>query len=360
MKKILIISIIFILCGSGLAQALVLDDFVNNQAPSAYFYPQEFDKLVMDLTISSVIDGTDKLSAITIKNTGTTKNRDDIEKFKLWKDADEPGFQGMGKDKELGTFTYYASDISWYLSGLEESVPAEGLRIFISAEIAKNPTSNRSLQIQIPSLSDKNNNGIFDLGDLGIFMESKNNGLIDEAIVNSYSQTIRDFVIDNLAPKTVITDPEDNSIITTESYFIKGVSRDQGGSTPSWVKISINDGDWQEVEAIGSNYSTWQYLWQNYTEGVFTIKTQSEDWIGNRETIGDEITVSVDFPEEPGEEEEPEEEAEEEIIEEEVTEEEKLISEMTEQELKAKIIEVQQKIIELLKQLIQLIQSELI
>ncbi|MCK4454182.1 hypothetical protein KAU51_02450 [Candidatus Parcubacteria bacterium] len=374
--KILIVSfIIFSFFGTSSAKALINSDFTNHQAPSSYCYPQEFDKLVMDLTIPSGRNGEDKLLAIALENIGTAKDFYDIERFKLWKDDDTPGFQGLEKDKELGTFTFNGLNNNWYLDNLEELVSLEGLRIFVSVEIWKHATANRSIQLRIPILYDENSNGDFDIGDLGIFMESKNNGPSDEAIVNSYSQTIRDFVIDNLAPKTVITEPENNSIIDTENYTIKGVARDQGGSTPSWVKIGINN-VWYEVDSTSSNYGTWEYQWQDITEGDYILKTKSADWLNNTETDGDSITVEVNFPElviegcidsnalnynpeatrddgsceyPPIDEEEEEEEEEEE----------KPISEMNEQELKAKIKEVQQMIIELLNQLIILIQSQI-
>ena len=166
MRKILVIILISLFLVSPVL-AFESSEVVNNEAPSAYFYSQEFDKLVLDLTIPSGIDeGEDRLLAITIANTGTARNNNDIGKFKLWKDADEPGFQGLGKDEELGTFIYYASDIIWYLDNLSELVPAEGLRIFVSAEIAKAPTSNRFIQMKASSLDDKDNDGTFDLADL--------------------------------------------------------------------------------------------------------------------------------------------------------------------------------------------------
>ncbi len=389
MKKlfgILIISLfIFTLSLAGRARGAVSSDFINHQAPSDYFYPQEFDKLVLDLTIPSGTDGEDKLQTITLENGGSAKDYYDIEKVKIWREAGPTGFQGMEVDKELGAFTYYSQNQSWYLDNLAESVPVEGLRIFISVEISKNATANRTLQMKIPLLSDANSNSVFDLGDLGIFMEPQKNGPTDEEVSNSYYQTIRDWVIDSSAPKTVITDPEDNSIITSSSYTISGVARDQGGSTPAWVKVGIND-VWYDVTNTGLNYTTWEYEWQEISEGSYTIRTKSADWIGNNETPTSPITITVDFPEEcsctdwvnnicgggnceaikmhqtrtcaPAAcENESQCIADSNCIVEEPIE--KPISEMTVDELEAKIVEIQQKIIELLNQLIQLIQAQI-
>ena len=360
-KVIFTIIIILVLAWVNPVDAVFSTDFINNEAPSAYFYPGEFDKLVLDLTIPSGVNGgEDKLLTITIKNNGSAVNLYDIEKFKLWKDADEPGFQGMGKDEELGIFIYYASNISWYLSDLNAAVPADGLRIFISAEISKNATTNRSVQIKIPQLDDINSNGSFDLADSGIFMESKNNGPSDSAIANSYFQTLKTFSNkDNLNPKTVITDPEDNSTITVDNYTIKGMTRDQGTSNPAWVKIGINplasseQVIWHEVNLTSSNYLTWEYQWQNITEGNYTIKTQSTDWIENTETEGDSVNVVVKFPGEPASAPNGGATAGEEDKEESAFAPDGATADTVEQ-LQEKIKQVQQQIIELLNQLIQI------
>ena len=361
MLKFFLFSILITLFWITPVNATVVTDFVNNESPSAYFYPGEFDKLVLDLTIPSGANGgEDKLSAIVIKNNGNAINLSDIEKFKLWKDADEPGFQGMAKDEELGIFTYYASNISWYLSDLNVVVPSNGLRIFISAEISKNATDRRSIQIKIPQLDDLDSNGSFDLADSGIFIESKNNGPSDLAIANSYFQTLKTFSArDNLIPKTVIISPEDNLTITADSYTIKGMTRDQGTSNPAWVKIGINplasseQVIWHEVNLTSSNYLTWEYQWQNIAEGNYTIKTQSADWIENIEIEGDSVDVVVKFPSEPASAPNGGATAGEEDKEESAFAPDGATADKVEQ-LQEKIKQVQQQIIELLNQLIQI------
>jgi len=355
MKPLIFIFVIGLIFLPRIAFGFTASQVVNHQAPAVYFYPKEFDKLVLDLTIpSGSCCGTDVLKAVTIQNTGSAVDIRDIDKLKLWRDEGKTGFQGMGIDKELGEFIFYSQNNSWYLKDLNQTIPLEGLRIFVSAETRQGAVNGTTFQMKIPQLSDQNQSGTFDLGDLGIFLESKNNGPSDGAIINSYQQTIYAFLYDELSPKTVITDPKDNSTITAESYKILGLARDQGGSTPQWVKIRIND-VWYDVNPTSSNYGTWEYNWQNITEGDYTLKTQSADWLGNIEIVGEGITVTVAFPAPPAEEEE---EVEKTPPSPEATEG-KAISEMTVEELKAKITEIQQKIIELLTQLIQLIQSQI-
>ena len=348
MKHLFFIFAISLIFLPGIVAGFTSSEVINHQAEEVYFYPQEFDKLVLDLTIPSGKENQeDILKAIALQNTGLAIDIREIEKIKLWKDEEKTGFQGMGVDKELGAFTFYSQNNSWYLNNLNQAISAAGLRIFVSVEISRAPTNNKTFQMRIPMLYDQNQNSSFDLGDLGIFLESKNNGPTNGNILNSYRQTIRASIYDELSPKSVITDPNDNSLITTENYKILGMARDHGGSTPQWVKIGIND-VWSEVLPTGSNFSTWEYNWQNIAEGIYILKTQSADWIGNIETINEGINISVAFPADGEEEEEEGEE-----------EEEKSISEMTIGELKTKIAEIQQQIIELLNQLIQVYQSQI-
>jgi hypothetical protein len=300
MKKIYLVFITSLVFPFFLANSIIAAiaaDFKNQQAPSIYIYPQEFDNLVMDLIIPSGTNGEDKLKAITLENVGIATDLNDIEKLKLWSDAGPVGFQGMEIDKELGTFIFYSQNNSWYLNNLSESVPAGGLRIFISADITRGTVASKTIQMRIPLLNDANKNSIFDLGDLGVFMDSKNNGPTDEEIINSYYQEIRKFTgTENLPPKSVITDPKGSATLNAgTSYTIKGVARDQGGSTPQWVKIGIDD-VWYDVTATDSNYATWEYNWSNTSAGTHKLKTQSADWVGNIEVAINPITVTVSSP----------------------------------------------------------------
>lgn len=365
MRHLTFIFTISLIFAPGIVLGFAIPAVTNHQAPEVYFYPQEFDKLVLDLTIpSGNCCGADVLRAITLQNDGSAIDIREIDKIKLWKDEEKEGFQGMGIDKELGTFIFYSQNNSWYLNNVNQSIPAGGLRIFASVEIGRWTADNRTLQMKIPQLSDQNQSGTFDLGDLGIFLESKNNGPITGSIVNSYIQTIKAALYDEFSPKSVITDPKDNSEITTKSYKILGQARDQGSSAPQWVKISIGpsagsgQADWFNVTATGSNFVTWEYNWQNIAEGTYILKTQSADWLGNVEKIGEGVTVNVISPAPLVPAEEPPAPAEPPAGEEEIIPE-KPITQMTVEELKAKVLEIQQQIIELLTQLIQIYQTKL-
>jgi len=168
-KKLEILFITFFLFSflfSNSIEATVSSDFTNHQAPTDIFYPQEFNKLIMDLTIPSGSGGEDKLLTIVLQNEGSARDFNEFDKIKLWSEDGPEGFQGMEIDKEIGTFAFYNGNTSWYLDGLSESVPTAGLRIFISCEIGNSPTAYRSIQMKIPVFSDENENGAFEQGDL--------------------------------------------------------------------------------------------------------------------------------------------------------------------------------------------------
>ncbi len=324
------------------------DEVTLHLVPDSYFYPQEYDKLVLDFTLPSK----GNLISLSIKDEGSIENRYDFSKLTLWSDDDKEGFQGMGKDNKIGDFSYDSTNNSWYLTDIYVKPPESGLRFFISTETVESATAGNYFQIKIPKLYDKNNNGKFNLGDTGIFMADEN-GPTDKDLLNSGKQTLRDFISrDDLAPKSVITNLSSEKITQSDTITIQGKAKDQGGSTPAWVQIKIND-TWYDVKPTGDNYATWQYQWNNIEEGTYTIETKSEDWLGNTEENGDKIEITVEAPEppqpdtpkEPETPEEPEEEPEES----------KSSQELLEEQIKA----IQQQIIDLLNQLIQIYLSQL-
>ena len=150
--------------------------------------------------------------------------------------------------------------------------------------------------------------------------------------------------IDDIAPTSLITDPKDGAtILAGKDYIIKGDSSDTGGSSVKEVEISFDQGkNWLKAEAMEGNKNngfTWKFIWSKPAVGDYQLITRTTDWVGNIETPGTGIKVRIVNQETP-------------VIE-------KPISQMSVEELKAKIAETQQKIIELLSQLIQLIQQEI-
>ena len=294
-KKVIFFSLLFFclsLFAFNFACAETTINVTNTGVPQINIYPSEFDQLVMDFTIAKSDGSTDTLNAITFKNTGTSRDFYEISKVTVWADAGRTGFQGMEIDEKLGDATYYSTGEYYYISGLTKTVPAGGLRIFVSIETTNKGsiTADKTVQMKVPTLSDSNSNKQFDFGDTGIFLTGVSGPAAE--ILNSDYQLIKMSSYDSYSPKSVITSPADLATITTNSFKITGVSRDQGGSTPAWVKISINNVLYDVVNT-GSNFSTWEYNWQNISDGSYTLKTQSQDWLGNTETAAYTITATV-------------------------------------------------------------------
>ncbi len=151
---------------------------------------------------------------------------------------------------------------------------------------------------------------------------------------------------DTLPPTSKITSPIDGLTISVgEKYVIQGTAQDQGGSTVQKVEVSLDGGqNWSmtEIKSALANVFSWEYVWQNPTKGEYVIKVRATDALGNIESAltGAKVTVSVPVP--PT-----------------LLLPEKPITEMTAQELEAKIVEVQQKIVDILTQLIQLFQQQI-
>lgn len=290
-KTILAVFIIsFVLILVTPANAAVSLTVINNGAPILDVYRSEFDQLVMDITIKRSDNTADTLRALTLRNSGSA-GISTISKVVVWADAGKAGFQGMEVDTKLGEASWSDLNNYWYLSSLNQAVPSEGLRIFASIETATSIPTNVWVQMEVSVLSDSGIAGQFDLGDKGIFLAGVAGP--SEAITNLFIQTLRAYDADIVGPKTVITDPLDSAMITANTYKITGMARDQAGSTPASVKISFDSGAWLEVTPIGANYSTWEYSWVIGADGSYNIKTQGEDWLGNKEPIGSGITVTV-------------------------------------------------------------------
>ena len=151
---------------------------------------------------------------------------------------------------------------------------------------------------------------------------------------------------DAIPPTSKITSPIDGLTISVgEKYVIQGTAQDQGGSTVQKVEVSLDGGqNWSmtEIKSALANVFSWEYVWQNPTKGEYVIKVRATDALGNIESAltGKRVTVSVPVP--PT-----------------LLLPEKPITEMTAQELEAKIVEVQQKIVDILTQLIQLFQQQI-
>ncbi len=262
---------------------------VNSEAPYTTFYRGTFDNLVLDFSILTT--NTDTLKALGLKNMGTADYIKQISNMILWSDAGPVGFQGMGVDRKIGKLLYATGSQSWYIENLSEKI-TDHEEFFISVETYSTLTLGATIQMQIPYLTDNNSNGSFDIGDLGIFMDSGNNGPTDANIVNTNSQVISTYSVDALAPKSVITNLADGAVINNSHFTIEGMTRDQGNTYIKELNIYIDNQPVNIIDNLDTTNYSWNYNWPDITEGEHTVNIQSRDGNGNYGQT-ENITVSV-------------------------------------------------------------------
>lgn len=290
MKKLLVFILIFasLLLFAQAALAFETNAIVNLEAPYATIFSGTFDNLIMDFSL--ITTSPDVVKAIGLKNLGSATYLSHIKYMKLWVDDGPTGWQGMGVDREVGNFDYTTTYRSWYIANLSENI-ADDKRFFVSMEAFTGFSRTGTIQMQIPILTDNNANGSFDVSDLGIFMDSGNNGPTNNNVTNNNSQVISTSGVDSLGPKLVMTNLFDGDILNTDNFMIEGMVRDQGNTYIQDFKINI-DGQVFNVQELDVAFSSWRYDWQNITDGEHTISIQARDGWGNFSQLA-AITVSV-------------------------------------------------------------------
>lgn len=286
MKRLLIPLLFLVLA----APVLALDDsaFDKNDVATATWYIGQFDKLAFDFIIPTGNGGVDSLRALTVMNNGNAYYAHGLQNLRLWTDSGPVGFQGWGVDTDFGPGSSSGLQNGWVWDNLDVNIGPDGRRFFISVETwprVPSVQTNYTVQLMIPELFDANGNGIYDADDRGVFLESKNNGPTSASITNGPNQIISYSNTDVEGPKVIFGNISDNQVITTSSYVIQGQARDQGKSSPEFVKIKISKvggvaGELELVEALTDNYTTWSYVWSGMEDGTYKIQTQSQDFLG--------------------------------------------------------------------------------
>jgi len=357
--------------------------------PDGSAFNSGVDWIGLDNDSSGYYNG-DKISSVVVQNIENALD-DDISAIKVWQEeGTTSGFQSS-QDTLIGSISSGAkwgqtisttSAVVWTATSKD--------RIYITASIASGAINGRIIEAKIPIN--------------GLQFVSTNDGPTDNPIVNAYTQTIisgtSGAAVDNTAPSSSITDPADGARLDPGvNYTIQGICSDEGGSSVMQVEISLDGGQtWHlttPLQATDSGF-TWSYLWQSPQEGTYNLKTRATDWVGNTEIPGDGITVEVraltcsDYTTEEEctsegcywYEESCHEKPQALTCSDYTTEEdcvsagcywyenachseeqpsvEKPIEEMTEEELRERIVELQQQIIQLLQQLIELITQQIL
>jgi len=118
----------------------------------------------------------DQLNRINIVNLGTAAAISDIARMEAWIDDGDGAFDALA-DAPLGEFSYTGS--RWELTGLASSVPLAGIRVFVTLDVSQTAGEGRTVQLALPGWPD-----------LGVGMDSGNDGPLDAAVANPAVQSI--------------------------------------------------------------------------------------------------------------------------------------------------------------------------
>jgi len=292
MKKIgfYIILINLILSLIAFKPVLAFDSLslLYHQTPYSTIHSGSFDNLVMDFSLITIRP--DTIRAIALKNKGNADYLNQIKLMSFWVDKSDYGFQGLGIDQHLGDFSYSASCDCWYLQNLDYRIDT-AQRFFVSVTAYSALQKPGTIQMELPQLIDHNQNQSFDVGDLGVFLDSGNNGLEDKYITNTNEQVFTTAAADQLAPKIVVSNLQQQQLINNDHYLINGLIKDQGDSELKEFKIKINSEEFNIID-IDPATSQWQYAWQGIEDGEYIVSFQASDKWDNL-VATEELLISV-------------------------------------------------------------------
>ncbi len=251
-----------------------------------FFVARTTDHLVLDFSVQTGTD--DYLNTIVVKNEGTAKNLFEIKAIYLWADTGNNFFDGFWGDNKISQGVYETQTGVWIFDDLNFSLPASGQHFFVTVDTDRSGTSNRSFQFSIPEYSDVGNNGVFDNGDYGVYVNSKEKlpliKLVNDSIAKYKIETN-----DTYPPSVVITNLTAGQKIIENNFKILGQAKEQGWSFVTRVEVCI-DNLCREATNTGTDYSSWEYLWTDISVGTHNIYTKVTDFNNNQ---GESLPINV-------------------------------------------------------------------
>ena len=247
----------------------------------------------------------DQLNAITAQlNSGSTAATSDIAAVKFWLDADNDGVFESGSDTALGTGVWDTGIQGWYLSSLTQAlVSGTANRIFVSVDIAANPTNGATIKMEIPTQTGTAPYDIND-GDRGIYLASIIRGGVTNAnymTIDALAPTVTSIVVSN----PIIHKADDGNSLTIDVNFSETmdtgtapvITFDQnilGGGTLTFVGGSSS---WTDSDTYRATY-TMHDIGENQTT-VNVVINSAKDLVGNtmtQDTQVNQINVDTSAP----------------------------------------------------------------
>jgi len=204
---------------------------------------------------NGVIDRiSERINMMTVKNLGTLPNTS-ISRLKFYVDigsilptnghCDNP--VGSVDDFYIGDFSYDVANSQWLANFAGNSIPAI-VRACIAADIARGTTGG-TIITSLPALTDANANGLYEVGDTGLFYYSQNDGPVGGPITAPYTLTI----------------PSTSS------------SSGSGGA----IKDTIPPGMPNNIQIVASSSGAVNITWTDPADADLSQIVINEDYLGN-------------------------------------------------------------------------------
>ncbi len=149
-----------------IVDGLVADQVATGAVRTMTLGPDDGPVLAMDLTLPGNGGLGDQLQGITFINQGTA-DATDVALARLWVDGGDGTFDGeSGDDEVIGSLNLDGD--TWASTVLARSLPAEGLRLFVSLDVSSTPHDSVTVQLAVPVN--------------GILFASDNDGPLDVAV----------------------------------------------------------------------------------------------------------------------------------------------------------------------------------
>ncbi len=162
--------------GEFLVDGMTAAQIALHEVGSTTFLAGTAGNLAFDVTLPANGYASDQLQKLNLFNHGTAVAGSDIQGVQAWVD-DGDGSYADGQERPLGTLVFTGN--RWELTGLAETVPVGGRRLFFTVHVSPTASIGRTVRF-----------GLSGDPDVPIGMASGNDGPIDASVANRFAQTI--------------------------------------------------------------------------------------------------------------------------------------------------------------------------
>jgi len=245
-----------------------------------------FDVLVYSFNLKT--DKTDFVQTVTINQTGYIQPDMELAKVVLWKDAGPAGFQGFGIDDRLGKGVATSNGFVW--DKLNVDINSGNNNFYVTVETTDRKfNSKRTLYFTMPAYYDANGDGIYQEGDAGIFLNSKQILPSAEMVTNQFNVVTS--TQDLFAPKMTFTSnlSEDNN-----EFWMGGDVRDDGRAGLAAVEIKIVPSGQTTAAWVPVTFGTRAWIYRaNLAKGTYKVYYRATDGWGNTSSETAFVTLVV-------------------------------------------------------------------